>query len=83
MSAHTLTVDQLGGIPDDFLKALHLTRRDKVTVRLQGRSIVVEPDSPLQPTLIYDGEGLAQLVADPRSPEMTVELVRDILSECP
>lgn len=87
MSTLTMTLDQPLVIPDDFLRALHLTRHDKMRIQIEGQRIVLEREasqSAPRASLVRDEDtGRLVLSHPPGSPPITDEMVSDILNELP
>ena len=63
-----MTLDQPLVIPDDFLQALHLTKKDKIKVHLDGQRIIMERDTPLRPKLVQDDDLVASFSSIGRKP---------------
>ena len=68
-------------IPAQMRKALNLKTGDRVTVELEGRSLVLRPAVESAATLKRDKFGRLVLKAPPGAPPMTTESVKRILEE--
>ncbi len=82
MVTATLSTNGRLVIPHRFRKALHLQPGDKVALRLDGDRLVLEKEGFASARLIKKN-GRKVLVAPPGYPQMTVENIRNLLSDYP
>jgi len=70
-------------IPAKMRKAMNLKAGDKVSLKLEGQQLIVQPASLQRPKLRRGRFGRLVLVAAKDSPPMTLETVNRILEELP
>lgn len=83
MSALTLSSDGSLTIPAALVQTLGISTGEPVNVKVSSsrKQLVVEPGTTLRPRLVRDENGHVFLEADTRSPQMTPDLIKEILSE--
>ncbi len=69
-------------IPKELREALHLRSGDQLTVTQEGTRLVLEPVRSAAAKLVKK-KGRTVLVAPSDAPEMTVETIKQILSDFP